>query len=78
MSFVWGVAYDINEDADGDQVHVVNNLRFPGQYYDAETGLHYNMMRDYYPQIGRYTQSDLAGGRDQYICIRRKFTSELV
>ena len=30
------------------------NLRFPGQYYDAETGLHYNYFRDYDPTIGRY------------------------
>jgi len=61
----FGEGYDINEDVDGDQVHVVNNLRFPGQYYDAETGLHYNIMRDYSPQIGRYMEPDpigLAGG----------------
>jgi len=41
------------------------NLRFPGQYYQAETGLNYNWMRDYDPLIGRYIESDpigLAGG----------------
>lgn len=37
------------------------NLRFPGQYYDAETGTHYNYFRDYDPTIGRYEQSDPAG-----------------
>lgn len=35
-----------------------NNLRFPGQYADVETNLHYNYYRDYNPSIGRYIQSD--------------------
>lgn len=33
----------------------------PGQYYDAETGLHYNYFRDYDPVIGRYVESDPIG-----------------
>jgi RHS repeat-associated protein len=37
------------------------NLRFPGQYYDAETGLHYNTYRDYDPSTGRYVESDPLG-----------------
>jgi RHS repeat-associated protein len=36
----------------------VYNLRFPGQYYDTETGLNYNYFRDYDPQVGRYVESD--------------------
>lgn len=44
---------------------VTINLRFPGQYYDQETGLHYNWQRYYDPGSGQYMQPDrigLAGG----------------
>ncbi len=44
-------------------------LRFPGQYHDPETGLHYNRNRYYMPQFGRYTQPDpigLLGGLNAY------------
>lgn len=37
------------------------NLRFPGQYYMAETGLFYNYFRTYDPQTGRYLESDPIG-----------------
>ena len=33
----------------------------PGQYYDQETGLDYNMARDYDPTVGRYVESDPLG-----------------
>jgi RHS repeat-associated protein len=47
----------------------IYNLRFPGQYYQAETGLNYNYSRDYDPQTGRYVESDpigLGGGVNTY------------
>ena len=45
-------------------------LRFQGQYYDEETGLHYNRHRYYNPQTGRYLTPDpigLAGGVNGYL-----------
>jgi RHS repeat-associated protein len=36
-------------------------LRFPGHYYDVETGLHYNRFRYYSPELGRYLQVDPLG-----------------
>src|SRR6185312_14699771 len=39
----------------------LTNLRFPGQYFDAEDGLHQNWFRDYDPSTGRYVESDPIG-----------------
>ncbi|MFF7747927.1 putative T7SS-secreted protein [Streptomyces sp. NPDC007971] len=36
-------------------------LRFPGQYYDPETGLHYNYFRHYDPETARYVSPDPLG-----------------
>ncbi|EJT83022.1 rhs-like protein [Pseudomonas putida S11] len=48
---------------------VEQNLRFQGQYFDDETGLHYNTYRFYDSNIGRYITQDpigLAGGLNIY------------
>jgi RHS repeat-associated protein len=57
------------EDPDGNGVAFTLDLRFPGQRYDAATGLNYNYFRDYEPSTGRYVQSDpigLGGGVSTY------------
>ncbi len=40
---------------------IENNLRFPGQYWNAETGLAQNWRREYAPSLGRYFQPDPFG-----------------
>ncbi|MGC3025349.1 RHS repeat-associated core domain-containing protein [Burkholderia sp. DN3021] len=62
-SVAW-VAADIDpygkvQVAEGNSVDY--NLRFPGHYFDAVTGLHYNRFRSYCPEFGRYLQSDPIG-----------------
>ncbi len=49
------------EDPDNDGVVTVINLRYPGQYYDQESSLHYNYFRYYDPFGGRYISSDPIG-----------------
>ncbi len=68
---VYGVTLPL-EDPSGTGTTTTYNLRFPGQIYDAETGLHYNYMRDYNPSLGRYMQPDpfgLSGGINRYVYV---------
>jgi RHS repeat-associated protein len=52
----------VDDDPDSDGQTFTFNLRFTGQYYDQETGTHYNYYRDnYLPDFGRYGQSDPIG-----------------
>lgn len=54
-----------NQDPLGTGVNTTIPLRFAGQYFDIETGFHYNYFRTYIPDLGRYSQSDhigLSGG----------------
>ena len=52
------------QDPDGDGDPFTFNLRYPGQYFDAESGLHYNYFRDYESNTGRYAQPDPSGLSD--------------
>ncbi len=67
---VWSATYDAFGKATvNPSSTLTNNLRLPGQYYDAETRLHYNWMRHYDPGTGRYVTSDpigLEGGINMY------------
>jgi RHS repeat-associated protein len=58
---VWSADYKPFGEATVTISTITNNLRFPGQYFDAETGLNYNYYRDYNPVIGRYVESDPLG-----------------
>ncbi|WP_152477640.1 RHS repeat-associated core domain-containing protein [Xanthomonas arboricola] len=52
-----------NQDPDGDGAALVLDMRFPGQRFDAASGLNQNYFRDYDPATGRYGQSDPIGLR---------------
>jgi len=73
---VWRARYQpfglatVDEDPDQDGTAITFNLRFPGQQFDEESGLHYNYYRDYDPNTGRYIESDpigLEGGANVYV-----------
>jgi RHS repeat-associated protein len=66
---VWEAGYTPFGKAGIFTADIENNLRFPGQYYDKETGLHYNYHRYYDPDTGRYLTPDpigLKGGINLY------------
>ncbi len=59
---VWSATYDAFGKATVDpNSTITNNLRFPGQYYDAETGLHYNYQRYYDAGTARFMTEDPIG-----------------
>lgn len=54
-------------------------LRFPGQVFDGQAGLHQNMARDYDPAVGRYVENDpigLNGGINTYAYVNDAPTME--
>ncbi len=67
---VWSAHYRAyGQIARLDVGNIDNPLRLQGQYFDQESGLHYNRHRYYNPDIGRYLTPDpvkLAGGINGY------------
>ena len=58
---------------------ITQNLRFPGQYFDVESGWNHNGFRDYLPDLGRYAEPDplaVQGTSQFYDPAIGKFTSE--
>ena len=61
-----------NENLESDSNTFGFPQRFPGQFFDRETHLHYNYFRDFDPHTGRYVQSDpvgLTGGLNSYVYV---------
>ena len=68
-NLVWQAVYQPFGEAQIRMAIVSCNLRFPGQYFDSESGLHYNWHRYYDPETGRYITADpigLEGGVNLY------------
>lgn len=67
---IWAAAYASWGGIDSQIVGGIENpWRFPGQWYDAESGLHYNRWRYYDPSTGRFVSPDplrIAGGLNTY------------
>lgn len=70
---VWAVSYKAYGNlALALKAEVENNLRFAGQYFDEESGLHYNRFRYYDPACGRFINQDpigLLGGVNNYLYV---------
>jgi RHS repeat-associated protein len=70
-TIVWeGIYKPFGEAEVNPNSSAVNNFRFPGQYFDQETGLHYNYHRYYDPYTSRYLRPDpigLSGGINLFL-----------
>ena len=71
-STVWNTTYQPFGTTGNVTASITQDLRFPGQYYDVETGFAYNVFRDYMPNVGRYAESDpvgLDGGLNSFVYV---------
>jgi RHS repeat-associated protein len=72
---------DLNQSFGTTAVPAVTfNLRYPGQYYDQESNLHYNYHRSYSATVGRYTQADpigLRGGTNLFSYVENNSLSKI-
>ncbi|MBW2004435.1 MAG: RHS domain-containing protein [Deltaproteobacteria bacterium] len=66
---VWSATYDSFGNMQITTEKIRNNLRFPGQHHDAETGLYYNLNRYYDPNTGRYFEDGSFLDRAESVCI---------
>ena len=74
---VWTAEYEawgrIRQETVSDGLKANIPFRFQGQYYDEESGLHYNRFRYYDPEIGRFVSQDpigLDGGLNIYVYVK--------
>ncbi|WP_446645352.1 RHS repeat-associated core domain-containing protein [Xanthomonas citri pv. bilvae] len=67
-----------NQDPDGDGTSFVLDMRFPGQRFDAASGLNQNGNREYEASTGRYPKSDPIGLRGGIGTYRYAFNNPLV
>jgi RHS repeat-associated protein len=78
-NIVWSASLDVYGGLKASQVsETENQIRFPGQYEDTETGLYYNYYRYYDPDSGRYITQDpigLWGGLNHYRYTNNPLTS---
>lgn len=60
-TLVWRASYTAFGLAHIEKEDISLHIRLPGQYYDTESGKHYNYFRTYDPENGRYLTSDPIG-----------------
>jgi RHS repeat-associated protein len=68
-TIVWQAHYSVFGKATVTVNKIDNPIRFQGQYFDSESGLHYNHFRYYDPETGRFISQDpigLLGGINHY------------